>query len=384
MYAPRPSRRDALFTLIFLLLTIAVYFVPTGYEDRVDSMAVQCRGKVLSVDNSEIQQFGIVKQGEQTVSLEILDGPYKGRKLEGTNSLLGMMDKDKVFSPGDTALVVLTVSPKGELLYTNPQAHYRIGWELVLLGMFIVLLLAFGGWTGLKALVSFLFTGMLLWRIAVPMMLDGYDPIWLGIGLVALLCFAIIFLVAGPTLLGVVAFLGAFLGVMTSCLLSILFTSLLHVHGAVMPFSETLLYSGFAHLNITRIYMAAVFLAASGAVMDLAMDVAASMKEVFDKKPDMNFWEALRSGLSVGRAVVGTMTTTLLLAYSGGYITLLMAFMAQGVPLINTFNLIYVAAEVLKTLVGSFGLVTVAPFTAIIGALLYSRKYRRLTQNNTV
>lgn len=66
------------------------------------------------------------------------------------------------------------------------------------------------------------------------------------------------------------------------------------------------------------------------------------------------------------------MTTTLLLAYSGGNITLLMDFMAQGVPLTNLFNLVYVAAEVLKTLVGSFGLVAVAPFTALAGALIYT------------
>ncbi len=384
MYALRPAKRDALFTLIFLILTIIVYFVPTGYEDRIDSNAIQCRGLVVSVDNSEIHQYGIVKQGQQSVTMKILDGPYKGEELEGTNALLGMMNKDKIFVPGDTALAVLTVNKQGKVLNTNPQEYYRTGWELVLLGMFMLLLLAFGGWTGFKALISFLFTGVVLWKVAVPLMLDGYDPIVLGITLVAVLCSAIIFLVAGPTRLGVVTFLGAFLGVMTSCILSVVFTGLLHVHGAVMPFAETLLYSGFAHLDITRIYIAAVFLASSGAVMDLSMDVAACMKEIYEKNPDITFWEGLRSGLSVGRNVVGTMTTTLLLAYSGGYITLLMAFMAQGVPLINTFNLIYVAAEVLKTLVGSFGLVTVAPFTALVGALLYTRGYAKKRQHANV
>jgi uncharacterized membrane protein len=105
--------------------------------------------------------------------------------------------------------------------------------------------------------------------------------------------------------------------------------------------------------------------------MDLAMDVAASMNEVVSKRKDISMLEAIGSGFSVGRAVVGTMTTTLLLAYSGGYITLVMAFMAQGVPLANLFNLIYVAAEVLKTVVGSFGLVMVAPFTAVVGGFVF-------------
>ena len=129
-----------------------------------------------------------------------------------------------------------------------------------------------------------------------------------------------------------VAFLGAFLGVLTSCLMALYFTSRFHVHGAVLPFAETLLYSGFAHLNLTKIYVAAVFIAASGAVMDLAMDVAASMNEVVSKRKDITTLEAIGSGFSVGRAVVGTMTTTLLLAYSGGYITLVMGLYGPGRP----------------------------------------------------
>lgn len=68
------------------------------------------------------------------------------------------------------------------------------------------------------------------------------------------------------------------------------------------------------------------------------------------------------------------MTTTLLLAYSGGYITLLMAFMAQGIPFSNTFNLIYVSSEIVKTLIGSFGLVMVAPFTAVAGGFIFTKK----------
>lgn len=78
----------------------------------------------------------------------------------------------------------------------------------------------------------------------------------------------------------------------------------------------------------------------------------------------------MRSGMNVGRSVIGTMTTTLLLAYSGGYLSLLMVFAAQGTPVINVLNLKYVAAEIMHTLIGSIGLVTVAPFTALMSGLL--------------
>ena len=366
-------KRDILLPVLFTVLVVGLYFVPTGYEERVSSQGIRCRGKVLEADDTEIQQLGLIKKGSQSVVLKLLDGPKAGETVEGENQLMGRMDLDKIFQKGDTALVVLSVNEEGEILYVNPQDHYRLGLELFLLGLFALLLVAFGGWTGAKALLSFLFTAMAIWKLLVPLLLEGYDPILVSLVLVAVITGAIIFLVAGLTRKGVVAFLGAFLGVLTSCLLALYFTPKFHVHGAVLPFAETMLYSGYAHLDLTRIYIAAVFLAASGAVMDLAMDVSASLHEVASKKPDIPRGEAIRSGLSVGRAVVGTMTTTLLLAYSGGYITLLMAFMAQGVPLVNLFNLIYVGAEVLKTVVGSFGLVTVAPFTAVIGGIVYTK-----------
>lgn len=364
---------DALLTVVFLLLCLGLWLIPTGFEQRLDTDAVSCRGRVVETDDSEVQRLGMILAGEQDVTLRLLDGPFQGRVVRGLNPLLGQMDRDKIFRPGDTALVVLTLDAKGEIRTVNPQDHHRLGAELLLLGMFALLLVVFGGWTGAKALLSFVFAALMIWKALVPLLLKGVPPLPLCLGVTSLLCGAIIFLVAGVGRKGVTAFLGALLGVLVSGTLAHLFTNTLHLHGAILPFAETLLYSGYAHLDLTEIFVAAVFLASSGAVMDLAMDVAASMDEVVSKNPGMGRGEAFFSGLRVGRAVVGTMTTTLLLAYSGGYITLLMAFMAQGVPLTNTFNLVYVAGEVLKTLVGSFGLVLVAPFTAGAGAMILVR-----------
>ena len=110
--------------------------------------------------------------------------------------------------------------------------------------------------------------------------------------------------------------------------------------------------------------------------MDIAMDISASQQEIVENHPEIHSKKLIISGFKVGRAVVGTMTTTLLLAYSGGYTAMLMVFMAQGTPVINIFNISYVSAEILHTLVGSFGLVMVAPFTAIIGGLILTRHQR--------
>ena len=104
--------------------------------------------------------------------------------------------------------------------------------------------------------------------------------------------------------------------------------------------------------------------------MDLSVDITSGVYEVVCKRPDISPREAIRSGMRIGQAAMGTMTTTLLLAYSGGYLSLLMVFMAQGTPVLHILNYKYVSSEIIHTLVGSFGLVTVAPFTAVMSGLV--------------
>ena len=120
-------------------------------------------------------------------------------------------------------------------------------------------------------------------------------------------------------------------------------------------------------LELLQIEHLAVFATAS------LRNICSAVYEVVQKRPDITAREAVASGFAVGRAACGS-TTTLLLAYSGSYIALLMVFMAQGTPVEFTLNYKYVAAEIVHTVVGSFGLVTVAPLTAITSGLLLTRR----------
>ena len=141
-----------------------------------------------------------------------------------------------------------------------------------------------------------------------------------------------------------------------------------------MCIRDSLLYSGYQDLDLTRIFMASIFVGSSGAMMDLTVDIAAAVHEVVEKRPDLSRREAAMSGIRVGRAAMGTMTTTLLLAYSGGFLGLLMVFMAQGTPLINILNYKYVASEMIHTVVGSFGLVAAAPLTALSSGFFLAKR----------
>lgn len=369
--------RDNLFILTIVILSVILIFVPTGFEERLPANSMRAQGEVLEVDDSQVSHFGVVTSGVQSLTVRVLNGPFEDEVIDVTNTLLGKMELDELYGVGDKMLLIINTDDQGEFVAANAKGHYRINTEIILFALFALLLIIFARGTGAKALLSFIFTALMIWKVLMPFILKGYDPILLALGVVTLLAAIIIYLVGGLNKRGTVAFLGALLGVWLTCGLALIFSPNLHLHGAVRPFAETLLYSGYSNLDLTRIFLAGIFIASSGAVMDLAMDVSSAMNEVVLKKPDISLKEAIGSGFAVGRAVVGTMVTTLLLAYSSAYLTMFMVFMAQGVPMTNILNMKYVAAEVLNIIVGSFGLVTVAPFTALVGGFIYVRWRRQ-------
>ena len=375
-YLSRRSVRYHAPVAVCLLAILILLFLPTGFEGAlVYQEAERCTARVLSVDDSAIIDTGLVRSGEQRCQLEILDGMFQGQTVSGVNMLNGSLEQDKVFQPGDKALVV--VSHDGDTITNVTMSdHYRLGWELVMAIGFAIFLILFAGPTGIRAIASFVLTVLTLWKVLVPLYLKGYNPIWIGLAITLFLTVLIIALVYGFDRRCWAAVSGSFLGILVTCVLGVLFTDLFQIHGAVMSYSESLLYSGYQDLNLTQIFMASIFIGASGAIMDLSVDITSAVYEVVEKRPDLTWWEATRSGMNVGRAAMGTMTTTLLFAYSGGYVALLMVFMAQGTPVENILNYKYVAAELIHTVIGSFGLVTVAPFTALCAGV-FTRKEKQ-------
>ena len=361
---------------VCLLFITWLAILPTGYQE-IYREAEQCVAKVIQTDESKIIDTGLVRSGEQRCQLEIVSGKFKGRTAEGVNMLNGSLEQDKLFREGDRAQVVVSYNAD-EILMVTMIDHDRIPMELVMGAIFILFLILFAGRTGVRAVLSFFLTVLAIWKLLVPLYLKGYNPIWIGLVFTLLLSVLIIALVYGFDRRCISAVSGTFLGILVTCLLGSLFTDLFQIHGAVMSSSESLLYAGYQDLNLTRIFMASIFIGASGALMDLSVDITSAVHEVVEKRPDIGWKEAVRSGMNVGRSAMGTMTTTLLLAYSGGYIALLMVFMAQGTPLVNILNYKHVAAEMVHTVIGSFGLVTVAPFTALCAGVLLSQKKKDL------
>nr|WP_273483186.1 YibE/F family protein [Desulforamulus ruminis] len=370
----RNPSKEFIFILVVMIVIAFLAVIPTGFPTNAYPNSIRAVSRVLEVNNDNVfSTIGFVFQGEQVCKVEILDGPFKGRQAYASNKFVGRLEVDKVFVKGDKALVVIDYTDQ-KIRHVNMIDHYRIHLEAFLVGIFGLFLVLFARWTGVKALLSFFLTVLMIWKFLIPMMLKGWDPIIISLFFVVTSTTTILFLVGGLNRKSVAAVLGSLSGTFLTSLLAIIFGKYFKIHGAVLPHSETLLYAGYAHLNLTDILIAVVFIASAGALMDLAIDISAAVYEVVEKNPQISRAEAIQSGFNVGRTVIGTMTTTLLFAYTGGYIALLMIFMAQGTPVINILNLKYISMEIMHTIVGSFGLVAVAPFTAIIAGILFTQK----------
>lgn len=356
--------------ILWLCLFIILLLIPTGFEGALSYRnADRVRAVVLSTDESDIVDTGLVRSGEQRCKVRLLSGKFRDAECVAVNRLNGSLAQDKLFAPGDKAYVVVSYAD-GQITTVYMTDHFRLDKEGILVGAFLALLLLFAGGTGVRAILSFADTVLLLWKVLIPGLLKGWNPIYVSLVIVVVLTCLVLSLIYGLDRRCLAAVSGATLAILVTAVLGYFFTDLFQIHGAVMESSESLLYAGYQHLDLTKIFVASIFLGSSGAVMDLAVDICSAVYEVVEKKPDIRAREAILSGFAVGRAACGSTTTTLLLAYSGSFIALLMVFMAQGTPVALMLNYKYVAAEIVHTIVGSFGLVTVAPLTAITSGIL--------------
>lgn len=367
------SKKNVVFILIFFAIIAALLALPTGFEDaRQFKDAEKCKVLVEAMDNSSLINTGLIRTGQQVCTVRFLSGKFKMQTAEGWNMLGGSLSQDKLFRPGDKAQAVVH-HYDGEIISVNLIDYYRLDGELLLALAFAVFLVVFARGVGLRSVFSFAITILVLWKILVPLFLKGHNPIFVGLAAVAIMTFVILALVYGFDKKLLSSFCGAMSGIVFAMVLSIICTSSFHIHGAVMANSEALLYSGFQDLNLTQIFMASICVGASGSVMDLSVDITSAVSEVVRNCPGISRKEAIKSGLTVARAAMGTMTTTLLLAYSGTCIATLMTFMAQGTPVYNILNNNIVAAEIINTIAGSFGLAMTAPLTAVIAGTVLAK-----------
>ncbi len=378
----RKVAQEGAVCVFFAALCVVLTLLPTGFEKQIYLNAEGVRATVLEIDNSGVYNTGLIRQGDQRCRIRIESGAHKGEIVSAFNLYTGKIEFDKTFKAGDSAWVLIEQNADGNITFANMIDHYRLRGELALIALFAVLLMLCFGVTGLRTMLSFAFSLLAIWKLLIPLMLKGFSPIVAALLIGNAVSAAALLLVAGVTKKTAAAMVSSAACSFLTCGAAALFGGGLNIHGAVMQWSESLLYAGFERLDLTAVFQAGVYLACSGAILDLAVDISSALEELILNQPAMTRRGLFASGMRIGRSVVGSQASTLLLAYMGSYLSVMMVYMAQGTPMLNIFNSKMVAAEIMHTFVGCIGLVLVCPLTSFVGAYLYKNPIHSEGKNN--
>lgn len=364
-------RGEVVFAIILAVVSLVLFVVPTGFQRSIYVNAEGARARVIATDDSTIIQTGLFRQGDQRCTVEVLSGSHKGLVMDAVNMLSGSLADDKVFKPGDIAWVLVERDGDDNPIFINMIDHYRLGKELIGALVFAAVLILFARFSGVRIIISFIFAFLCIWKMLIPATLHGLNPLFMCLVTLMAITVTTLLLVGGVNRRSLAAILGALSASLATALVGHLMTSWLAIHGSVLEQSESLLYAGFQNLDLTSLFIGVVALSAGGAIMDLSIDVSVAMAEVKDHAPGISRLELVKSGIAVGRAGVGTQTTTLLLAYMGAWLSVMMVYMAQSTPTLNILTGKMIASEIVQTLTGCTGLVLVTPLTSLIAGWLY-------------
>lgn len=359
-----------------ILLAIAVIFsfvMPVFAQESSNRQLLPSEiGKVLSVETFDAEQSvlnGEKAQQKQSVQMLVVSGSHKGQKIYADNMLMGNPAYDIALKVGDK--VILHVEPADGGVDFFIADKYRADTLYFLTGLFCVLLLIMGKKKGVFSLISILLTlGLIFWGLT-PMILAGVNPVLATVLICIVSSISAIYLVGGLNFKSSAAILGTVISLISAGVLSILTIKLAGLTG--FSSEESLfLFSAHPELNFKGVLASAMIIGALGAVMDIGMSISSTVNELFQGNPELGVRELFDSGMNVGRDIIGTMANTLILAYLGGAISLVL--LSDNIDLQKFFNLNQVATEISAALIGSVAIVACVPISAIIAAYLVRLK----------
>ena len=373
--------------IFFIVSSLFYYFIIYNRNSSVENKDITyVRAKVLEVISSDLTEEGYIPgvyAGTQELKIEILSGKFKGQKVNLTNSRLhGDLVYDVVAEDGmEIVLAVKEREGKSPSIGVDTYARDKVLYILIFL--FIFVLIGVGRIKGLMALISLVITGLLIAFFMLPLMFKGYSPILLAIITATIIIFLSLMLIGGFNKKSLAAVIGTSAGVVIAGIVSLISGKLAHLTGITGEASEQLIYIvGSFPINIRGIMFAGIIISSLGAVMDVGMSIASVIFEIHNKAPELNKAELFKSGMNVGKDIMGTMANTLILAFAGCSLSIMVLLMAYDMPYFRAINLNTVSTEIIQGLSGSIGLILTVPITSIISALFIENKRKKYRINN--
>ena len=314
-------------------------------------------------------------RGEQLLIVEITSGQYKGQSMQVSNYVGPLYSVP--LKVGDSAVLIISTYKDGTHLGTVYE-YNRFIPILIVIGLFVLATVIVGGKTGAKSLLGLLLTLATLFYILIPALMKGAPTLFTTFLVCAYITIVSLAILGGLSKKTVCAMLGTISGTGLAMIFGIISQTLLRINGMRIPDAEALLQlqQTGVPIHINGLLVAGVIISALGAVMDVAMSISSALTEVHAANPSLTCKNLIRSGMNIGRDMVGTMTNTLILALLGSSTVLIIYLYSLSLSSNQFLSSSYLAIEVVSSISSSIGVILAVPVTVLISsfALTYQKK----------
>ena len=326
--------------------------------------------RVIEVVEDNLSPDGI-RVGYQRLKVQLTSGEYKGEVVDSTSAEGNLFGA--VCEKGDSVVVHMSVS--GSSKNVSVYSKDRIVAVAAFVGIFLLLICIIGGKNGVKSVVGLVFTFVSIFMIYIPLIYRGFSPFWAAVIITIITTIVTMYLISGFTVKTICAIAGTVTGVLLAGLSAWLFGKVADIDGYNVSNIETLSYVGqITNIQIGGLLFSGILIASLGAVMDVAMSVSSAMYEIHDKAPQLGCLELFKSGMNVGRDMMGTMSNTLILAFVGSAVSELVINYAYNLPFRQIINSYNIGIEIMQGVSGSIGVILTVPAVAVVTAWLLTHR----------
>ncbi|MGE4549029.1 MAG: YibE/F family protein [Intestinibacillus sp.] len=358
-----------LLSVVFILLIVRLNQVQ---KTELVSRAGQTfeTGVVMEILQDNVQEDG-TRVGQQTVVVRMTSGEKKGQELTTTSSagyLFGV-----ACSVGMKVVVLQSVA--GDTTVTSVYSRDRGSVLCVFAALYLLVLCVVGGKQGIRGALGLVFTFAGIIFVYLPLVYLGYPPFWSAVFICALTAAVTLYLISGPTRKTLAATAGTLTGVIIAGLTATLFSAASGVTGWNVSDIESLLaLRETNNIQVGGLLFSGLLISSLGAVMDIAMSISSAMSELSVQNPAIGRRELFRAGMRIGRDMMGADCNTLILAFAGSSVSMLVLDYAYDLPWLQIINSNNIGIAVMQGLSGSFGVILSVPATVLLAAWIYAGK----------
>ena len=363
----------AVLVLATLFLFIGSTVVRSGTDDTLEhSNQTFFQGVVTEItDDTTEDFFGGMTSRTVTFTVRITRGELRGQYVQAMQHIheYAPSVEERAVSSGDRVLLVAFDDVYGYNFANFVRTNY-----IIILGLiFVAVMLLFARKRGFNTIIALAFTCLAIFVVFIPSIING-NNIYLATIIVCIYTILVtLSLVVGLNKKALSAILGCLGGVVFSAILMVLMDSIMQLTGLLDNETVALLYLPTdSPINLRAIVFAGVTLGVVGAIMDVSMSISSSLWEIEQVGEKTEFRKLFNSGLNIGRDILGTMLNTLIIAYIGSSISLILIIYAHSTSMAELFNMELIIVELLRALVGSFGMLLTIPLTSVICGWLYT------------